>query len=29
MDLSVGQKSSRSLSSTAAHVEKYADMTGD
>jgi acyl dehydratase len=29
MDLSVGQKASRSLTLTAEHVEKYAEMTGD
>ena len=29
MDLSVGQKASRSLTLTAEHVEKYAEITGD
>jgi acyl dehydratase len=29
MDLTVGQKASRSLTLTAEHVEKYAEMTGD
>jgi len=29
MDLTVGQKASRSLTLTAAHVEKYAEITGD
>jgi acyl dehydratase len=29
MDLSVGQKATRSLTLTAEHVEKYAEMTGD
>ena len=29
MELSVGQKASRSLTLTAEHVEKYAEMTGD
>ena len=29
MDLSVGQKASRSLTLTAEHVAKYAEMTGD
>ncbi len=29
MDLTVGQKASRSLTLTAEHVEKYAEITGD
>ena len=29
MDLTVGQKANRSLTLTAEHVEKYAEMTGD
>ena len=29
MDLAVGQKASRSLTLTAEHVEKYAEITGD
>lgn len=29
MDLSVGQKATRSLTLTAEHVQKYAEMTGD
>jgi len=29
MDLSVGQKATRSLTLTAEHVEKYAEITGD
>ncbi|TDI55569.1 MAG: acyl dehydratase, partial [Alphaproteobacteria bacterium] len=29
MDLTVGQKATRSLTLTAEHVQKYAEMTGD
>ena len=29
MDLTVGQKASRSLTLTAEHVQKYAEITGD